>query len=237
MKKEGNKLLIVVPAYNEGWNLINLESDFKEKNEWDVLLVNDASTDRTSSLAKKVSKVKVLNLPFNLGIGGSVQTGFKYALKHNYEIVVQFDGDGQHLIAEIPRLKRLIDLEKADVVIGSRFVKKVDGFRSTRSRRFGISMLNYLAMFLIKQKITDCTSGFRAYNRKAVRFLAETYPTDYPEPEAIVLLGKNGFKISEVHTEMRKRQGGNSSLVGQGAFYMIKVMLGMIMTASRRKIN
>lgn len=215
---------------------MTLEEGFKST-AYDVLLINDASTDNSVEITKNLKKIRSIHLPYNLGIGGCVQTGFKYATKYNYDIVVQFDADGQHLISEIPRLIKLISLDKADMVIGSRFLKnEQSSFKSTKPRRLGIRILNNFAMLLTKQKVTDCTSGFRAFNKEVCAFLATNYPIDFPEPEALVLLAKNQFRIKEVRTVMNERKGGKSSIPSGGAFYMVKVILGMIMTATRKKL-
>ena len=204
------KVLVIIPAFNEAANISqvigHLHDGFPDA---DLLVVNDGSADRTGQLARETGLAKVLNLPCNLGIGGSVQTGFIFAVRHGYDAVLQFDGDGQHVASEIPFLLEPLSSDKADVVIGSRFCSEQQGFRSYPLRRFGIRIFSLLNSLLIGQRITDSTSGFRAYNRKSFSFLAETYPADYPEPEAILLLGKNGFRLREVGTRMRERQGGD----------------------------
>ena len=233
-----NKILIIIPAYNEAENIaMVLDKLYLEgKDNWDLLVVNDASTDETGQIAKSTGKARVIDLPFNLGIGGGVQTGFKYARKYGYDYALQFDGDGQHQVEEIPKLLALVESGEADVAIGSRFNKKHDGFRSTSIRRLGIRIFEWFSFLLIRQRITDHTSGFRAFNRDAIHFLAENYPSDYPEPEAVVLLGKNGFKMKEVFTQMRERQGGVSSIsLSNGPYYMIKVLLSMFMASIRSK--
>lgn len=227
--------LVIIPAYNEAKTIVSIINDLHQLQVADILVVDDASTDGTGRLAEETGKAHVIRLVHNLGIGGCVQTGFKFANMHHYEQVLQFDGDGQHLAVEVPRLLKLLILQKSDVVVGSRFTKKHTGYRSSYRRRLGISLLRYLTMMLIHQRIKDTTSGFRAYNRKAAKFLAHNYPTDYPEPEALILLGKNGFKISEVFTQMKPRQAGSSSLKSRGLFYMFKVSLAMIMTYLRPK--
>ena len=229
--------LVIIPAYNEAWNITHLIKELKSKGKWDILVVDDASTDGTGRLAEKTNMAHVIRLPHNLGIGGSVQTGFKFANMHGYDYVIQVDGDGQHEVDQIDRLLKLVKLNKSDMVIGSRFNKhkRKANFRSSVTRRIGIKIFEWLSILLIKQRIKDSTSGFRAYNREAVKFLSRYYPVDYPEPEAIVLIGKNGFRISEVFTRMNPRKGGKSSLRKRGLFYMLKVSLGMIMTYLRPK--
>jgi glycosyltransferase involved in cell wall biosynthesis len=200
------------------------------------VIINDASTDNTSEIAKSTKMAYVVDLPVNLGIGGSVQTGFKFAKQKGYDIALQFDGDGQHQVEEIEKLLQIIMNDEADVAIGSRFNKKHEGFKSSVLRRVGIKIFEWLSFLLIRQRITDHTSGFRAFNKKAIHFLAVNYPSDYPEPEVVVTLGKNNFRMKEVFTQMQERQGGVSSIsFTKGPYYMIKVMLSMIMAAIRSK--
>ena len=231
-------ILVIVPAYNEEQTIGRVVDDLSRVElPHDVLVVNDGSTDRTSQVARAAGGVGVIDLPKNLGIGGAVQTGFKYAARNDYAVAVQFDGDGQHLAAEIPRLVAALRDGAANMVIGSRFLEEPAGFRSTFVRRIGIRLFQLVNSLLTGQRITDNTSGFRAYDRRAIEFLARHYPVDYPEPEAVILLGRNGFQISEVVTRMRERQGGGSSISGlTGCYYMIKVLLAILMTALRKPV-
>ena len=179
----------------------------------------------------------MIDLPKNLGVGGAVQTGFKYAARNGYPIAIQFDGDGQHLAAEIPKLLAALQAQGTNMVIGSRFLDSQAGYRSTFLRRIGIRLFQGVNSLLIGQRVTDNTSGFRAYDQRAITFLARHYPVDYPEPEAVILLGRNGFKIAEVFTLMEARKGGVSSISGvTGAYYMIKVLLAILMTALRKPV-
>lgn len=227
-------ILIIIPAFNEAENISDVIREIEAIDlNCDIIVVNDGSRDQTGAIA--ASMVRVINLSSNLGIGGAVQTGFKYASRNGYRIAIQFDGDGQHIAAEIPKLLQSLDRKGAAMAIGSRFLEPHDGFRSTFPRRMGIRIFEMLNSFLIRQRITDNTSGFRAYNRAAIEFLAHNYPSDYPEPEAVILLGKNGFVLTEVFTMMRERQGGDSSIAGiTGIYYMIKVILAVLMTALRK---
>lgn len=232
------KTLVIIPVYNESANIEQIILDISiEYPEYDILVVNDASTDESGAIAEQTGKAAVLNLPYNLGIGGAVQTGFKYARNKGYDIALQFDGDGQHQVTEISKLVKIIERGKADVVIGSRFNKKSAGFTTHSLRRIGIRIFQFASYLMIRQRITDHTSGFRAYNRRAFCFLAENYPTDYPEPEVVILLGRNRFKMKEVFTQMLRRQGGVSSIpVARGPYYMAKVLLAMFMASIRSRI-
>ncbi len=234
-----NPILILVPAYNEEANIARVLGLLAvEGGGWDVLVINDASQDRTGELAGMDRRASVIDLPFNMGVGGAIRTGFNYACRRGYSYVVQFDADGQHQVEEIGKLLEPVWNDEADVAIGSRFLEKNAGYRSTWSRRFGIRIFEWLSLVLIRQRITDSTSGFRAYNRKAIEFLADRYPGDYPEPEAVILLGRNHFRIREVATSMQKRQGGISSItIFNSPYYMSKVSLGMIMQALRPRIE
>lgn len=238
MRNSKNDTLIIIPAFNEAWNIAALLRELHQHAPGcDILVVNDSSEDDTSSVARNTQLAHVLDLPYNMGIGTAVQLGFKFALTHGYRFALQCDADGQHPPQEIARLLKLVHLNKADVVIGSRFRKRLRlGYRSTFLRRKGISLFRLVTLLLIRMRITDCTSGFRAYNRQAIEFLANNYPSDYPEPEAVILLGRNGFRLSEVYTPMRRREGGKSSITNRSFFYMTKVLLAMFMTASRPRI-
>ena len=231
-------ILVIVPAYNEEKAIAEVIEDLKSiPLDLDILVVNDGSADSTSQVARATGQALVADLPKNLGIGGAVQTGFKYASRRGYQNAVQFDGDGQHVAGEIHKLLAALEGSGADMVIGSRFLQKHEGFRSTFVRRIGIRLFQVINSVLIGQRITDNTSGFRAYDRKAIEFLARHYPVDYPEPEAVILLGRNGFRIGEVFTLMRERQEGESSIAGiSGIYYMVKVILAVFMTALRKPL-
>ena len=233
------KILVIVPAFNEQDCIDQVILDLKKTNsDWDVLIVNDGSKDNTSQVAKSTNKAKVIDLVSNLGIGGAVQTGFKYAERNGYDIALQFDGDGQHISAEIPKLIAPIISKEVDMVIGSRFAITHSGWKSSVPRRMGIFVFTILNRLLIRQRITDSTSGFRAYNKETIKFLSAHYPMDYPEPEAIILLGKNGFKMKEISADMKARETGTSSINYRRAiYYMIKVVLAILMTSIRPKIR
>lgn len=238
-EKRAGKILLIVPAYNEELSIVSVIADLRSLAlPLDILVVNDGSLDATSTVARSTGQALVVDLPKNLGIGGAVQTGFKHAARNGYRIALQFDGDGQHLAEEIPKLLARLEAGDVNMVIGSRFLEPHAGFRSTFVRRLGIRLFAGLNSLLIGQRVTDNTSGFRAYDRRAIEFLARHYPIDYPEPEAVILLGRNGFAIAEVQTRMAERQGGASSIAGlKGGYYMVKVLLAIVMTALRKPVR
>ncbi|MEA1966597.1 MAG: glycosyltransferase family 2 protein [Thermodesulfobacteriota bacterium] len=238
--KTDKNILIIIPAFNEELNISNVIFSLKKRIPFaDLLVINDGSKDRTGEIVSSIKDVSLINLPANLGIGGAVQTGFMFAKRYNYNIAVQFDGDGQHLASEIPKIILPIEKKSADVVIGSRFrTTDYTGFRSTFLRRIGIRFFEIINSMIIRQRISDNTSGFRAYNKNAIHFLADNYPMDYPEPEAVIMLGKNRFRIKEVYSKMQKRNCGTSSINGfDSVFYMIKVLLAVLMNAVRPRIT
>lgn len=234
-----HRVLVIVPAYNEAASIAaTLQDIIHAGMPLDMLVVNDGSGDQTSAIARETQQAAVVDLPINVGIGAAVQTGILYASRNRYDIAIQFDGDGQHRGDEIPALIAPIVEGRCDAVIGSRFVVQSEGFKSTFARRLGIRIFEYVNLLLTGTRITDSTSGFRAYNKEALAFLAEHYPSDFPEPETVVLLAKNKFRILEVHAAMRERQGGVSSIGGlTSLYYMVKVLVAMCMTAMRPPIR
>lgn len=237
IRKAGD-LLVIVPAYNEELSIARVIGELRSLDlPLDILVVNDGSLDATSARARETGQALVLDLPKNLGIGGAVQTGFKYAARNDYQVAIQFDGDGQHRAEEVLKLLQVLQDQDVHLVIGSRFLENQAGYRSTFVRRIGIRLFQGVNSLLIGQRITDNTSGFRAYNRRAIEFLAQYYPVDYPEPEAIILLGRNGFSIAETYTLMNERHSGSSSIAGfASAYYMVKVLLAILMTALRKPV-
>lgn len=241
------RALGILPAFNEEASIGRTLAELRvAMPDLDLLVVNDGSSDRTSEAAREAGVAAVVDLPVNLGIGGAVQTGFKFAAREGYDLAIQVDADGQHLGSEIHKLLAPLIDGRADAVIGSRFLeqdggrvgKAGKGFRSTFTRRIGIAIFRVVNSALIGQTITDNTSGFRAYNRRAIAFLAEHYPPDYPEPEAVVLLGKNGFRLLEVPVVMQDRQGGVSSInVRRAVYYMVKVLLAVLVNAFRGPVK
>lgn len=230
------KTLIVIPAFNEQHNILKVIGDIKESiPDADILVINDCSVDGTSIKARMAEGIKVLDLPCNLGIGGAVQTGFKYARSKGYDYMVQIDGDGQHIPQEVEKLAHTMDQSGCDMVIGSRFLD-IRSFRTTWARRVGIKIFYLLFKMLINTKITDGTSGFRIYNRKSIDVLSKYYSNDYPEPDAIILLKKHGLQICEVGVEMRAREHGKSSItLIKSPYYMAKVILSILLSCTRTR--
>jgi glycosyltransferase involved in cell wall biosynthesis len=199
-----------------------------------VVVVDDGSTDRTAEVAR-ASGAKVISLPFNLGIGGAVQTGFRYAWEQGFDVAVRADGDGQHDPAELDAILRPVLADEADVAVGSRFIGG-DGYQSSRSRRAGIRLLAWIVSALTRQRITDPTSGFQAANRLGIRLFAADYPHDYPEAEATVMVFKHRLRLQEVPVKMRARESGRSSITTvRSVYYMIKVVLAIFVALFRRK--
>ena len=194
----------------------------------DVVVLDDGSTDATAEVARAAGAY-VVRLPFNLGIGAAVQTGFKFALEHGYDLAVRVDGDGQHDPTELPRLLAVIDRDEADVVVGSRFVAGTVGHRGPRSRRIGIVFFARLVSMLTRQRVTDTTSGFQALNRRGIAIFAADYPHDYPEVEATVMVHKHRLRLVEVPVRMREREHGESSITTlRSIYYMFKVTLALL---------
>lgn len=231
------KLLIMIPAFNESKNLpdllIKLEK-LKERMDLDILVINDKSVDDTSMVSRQF-QTKTIDLPCNLGIGGAVQTGYKYAAANHYDIAVQVDGDGQHNPEFIEDMVELIANGSADFVIGSRFLDK-QGFQSTKLRRIGIQYFSFLIRFFTSVKVTDPTSGFRACNKKIIQIFANRYPQDYPEPESLILLKRLNFKVAEISVIMNERQNGHSSInVLKSVYYMVKVTIAILIDSIRKQ--
>lgn len=228
------KTLIIIPAYNEAGSIAGVvENIRKTVPEADILVVNDGSQDRTARKARE-SGAQVITLPYNMGIGSAVQSGFLFAKEKGYHYAVQVDGDGQHPASEIPRLLAALR-NGVDVAIGSRFVNPT-GYRPPLFRALGIKVFSFLVSSIVGKRVYDTTSGFRAINRKAIILLAETYPHDYPEVEALITLYRNGMEFVEIPVEMNYRQEGTSSIsTTAGAYYMLKVTLAVLVAVIKRR--
>jgi glycosyltransferase involved in cell wall biosynthesis len=237
MKKQ--KVCIIVPCYNEQENVKNVIGDIcnhvPQGETWEIVVVNDCSVDSSPAVVREDGRATLLDLPFNLGIGGAVQTGLKYAVENSFDYAVKFDGDGQHLAQNITKLLSEIKLNDTDMVIGSRFCIEHDGFKSTFTRVLGIKFFQFLVKLLTGKTITDNTSGLRAYSRRALKFAAKHYPAfDYPEPEEVILMLKNNFIVKEIPCEMQPRQGGESCIsFHKSIYYMLKVSFAILTAALR----
>lgn len=228
MEHRKDKILLIIPAYNEEENIEKVVNNLIQNYpQYDYVVVNDGSKDHTEEICIR-NHYNLISLPINLGIGGAVQTGYRYALQNHYDIAIQIDGDGQHDIAYVERLIKPILEEKADITIGSRFIEK-EGFQSSATRRMGISFLSGWIHLLCFQKVKDVTSGFRAVNKEFIEVYAESYPSDYPEPEAIVAAIMHRGRIEEIPVVMKERMGGSSSInLRRSVYYMIKVTLAIL---------
>ena len=223
-----SKVLLIIPAYNEEESLRSLIEEIKTVcSGMDYLVVNDCSSDDTERLLEELGS-NYISLPCNMGIGGAVQSGYRYAAQNGYDIAIQIDGDGQHDVRFVKDMVKLIEDKQADVVIGSRFIDK-EGFQSSQARRIGIRILSMLIRLMCGAKVKDVTSGFRAVNRRFIELFAENYPDDYPEPEVIVTAKLYGAVIKELPVVMRERTTGKSSInLKRSIYYMIKVSLAII---------
>ena len=226
------KILLIIPAFNEEANIEKTIAGVKTT-DFDYVIINDGSSDATKTICER-NGFNVINLPINLGIGGAVQTGYKYAHDHGYAYAVQFDADGQHDTDFLNQMMRHLKETEADMVIGSRFIEN-QGFQSSTARRIGIRFLSGLIKIVTGQRITDPTSGLRLSGRRAIAVFAQDYPRDYPEPETEVMLLKRGMKIEEIPVIMHERKGGKSSIsLKKSVYYMVKVTLQIILVASKK---
>ena len=225
------KVLMIIPAYNEEKNIVKVAESINKveskKYKIDYVIINDGSTDNTKQVCID-NKLNFIDLPCTLGIGGAVQTGYKYAHYNDYDVAIQLDGDGQH---DASYIEKLVDnIEKGNnLVIGSRFVADESEFKSTFLRRVGINFLSGLIKLCTGKRVYDVTSGFRAADKDLIKYFAFNYPTDYPEPDSLVQVVKRGYKVEEVSVKMKERQGGTSSISGfKSIYYMIKVSFAII---------
>jgi glycosyltransferase involved in cell wall biosynthesis len=229
--------LAVVPAYNEEGTVAHVVSTIHEQAPgFDVVVIDDGSTDATADEAARAG-AKVVRHPFNLGIGGAVQSGFTYALDHGYDRLAQIDGDGQHDAAEVGRLIDAMDADpRLDMICGSRFLTAESDYVAPISRRTGIHIFAFLLSRIVGQRVTDPTSGFRLYNRRGIALFARDYPHDYPEVEAVLMVHFHRLRMSEVPVRMFQRGGGVSSISsGKSVYYMLKVLLAIFVGLVRAR--
>ena len=227
------KVLLVIPSYNEEENVLEnyqriINYNKKNKTNYDAIVINDGSVDKTEEICRK-NKIPYITLVHNLGIGGAVQTGYKYAFDNNYDIAIQFDGDGQHDIRYVKNIIKPIMDKKANMVIGSRFIKKSESeFQTSASRRAGIKIISFFIKLVTGKKIYDTTSGFRAIDKDLIKRFASNYPVEYPEPVSTTEILKSGYNIEEVPVSMNERVGGVSSIrAWKNIYYMINVVLSI----------
>ena len=227
-------MLVIIPAYNEEESLARVVAGVRAAVPGaDVVVINDGSHDRTPLIAQRAGAM-VVSLPYNLGIGAAMQTGFMLAQTGDYQMAVQVDGDGQHDPAEIGALRERLLAGESDVVVGSRYLVN-RGYVTPWLRMLGIRILAGYVSMLAGQRFSDTTSGFRASNRRALQLCAQNYPADYPEPESLLAFRKMGLRVSEVAVSMNKRYGGKSSITPfWSAYYMIKVILAVTILLLRR---
>lgn len=228
------KKIIVIPAYNEEGNLEKTVWDIRENApDFDYIIVNDCSTDNTLGMCREKG-FSYLNLPVNLGIGGAVQTGYRYAYYHGYDLAVQFDGDGQHSAKFLAQMAKVLEETESDMVIGSRFIEK-EGFQSSGLRRIGIRYFSLLIKLLTGKTVTDPTSGMRMINRKLLKKFTNEYPKDYPEPESVVTVLSEKHKVTEIPVVMNEREEGISSIsLRNSVYYMIKVSFAVVIARMKK---
>jgi glycosyltransferase involved in cell wall biosynthesis len=226
--------IAIVPALNEEGAIGSVIDEIRAfDGTFDVVVIDDGSADRTGEVAA-ARGAHVLRLPFNLGIGGAVQTGFRFAYENGYELAVRVDGDGQHDPSELPKIVQPVLVGDADICVGSRFAGE-RSYRSSRSRRVGIHLLAWIVSRIIGQRVTDTTSGFQALNRRGIALFAADYPHDYPEVEATVMVAKHRLRLVEVPVTMRERAAGRSSITAlRSVYYMAKVLLAIFVNVFRR---
>jgi len=228
----------IVPALNEEATVPRVLEELRAFDPGlDVVVVDDGSVDRTAAVAA-ANGARVLRLPFNLGIGGAVQTGFRFAFEQGYDLAVRVDGDGQHDPAQLAAVLEPVLRGEADIAVGSRFAaREGDGYRSSRSRRIGIRILASVVSRMVGQRVTDTTSGFQALNRRGIALFARDYPHDYPEVEATVMVFRHRLRLVEVPVSMRERGGGRSSITAlRSIYYMVKVLLALFVGLFRRTV-
>jgi hypothetical protein len=228
------RICIVIPAFNEGGSVAQVVARVHGALPTaHVLVVDDGSQDDTA-LRAKAAGASVMTLPVNLGIGGAVQAGYRYATRHGFDVAIQIDGDGQHDPFETARLLEPLLSGRADMTVGSRWLGRGE-YEASSGRRFGMRLLARLVCWRARGSFTDTTSGFRAVGRRGIEMFARTYPTDFPEVESLVLASRNGLRIEEVPVRMTPRTQGRSSIAGlRSAYYMARVVIALVVDSLSR---
>ena len=232
------KVLIVIPAYNEEKNIGAVLKGIQNQSPGlPILVINDGSSDNTEQVVLE-HNAEVISLPYNSGYGIALQTGFLYAVKNDFSIVIQMDSDGQHDPANIKDLIEAVQKDNCDVVIGSRFLSK-DSYKSSLARHAGMLLFGSIASFLCGQKVTDPTSGFQALKGQAIHFAAsDNYPPDYPDADFIILLNRCGFRVKEIPVTMHASPEKESMHHGHKTiYYVFKMFLSIFVTLLRRSIK
>ncbi len=229
------RILVILPALNESRNIARVVNGVRSHlPAADVLVIDDGSFDGTGYEAGGAGAM-VVNMPYNVGIGAAVQAGFQFAASRDYDIVIRNDGDGQHAPEANLDLIEKLRAEKADLVVGSRFLGGADDYGTPLLRRLGSGILARLLSIITGQRVTDPTSGCAVFNRRAIQLFAQAYPHDYPEPEAIVIAHRSGLRQTEIPVKMIPRRHGNSSITPlRSVYYMIKVILAILINLLRR---
>jgi glycosyltransferase involved in cell wall biosynthesis len=231
------KRIAIVPALNEQESIARVIDEIQAFDPGlEIVVIDDGSVDRTAAVAEEKG-AHVIRLPYNLGIGGSVQTGFRYAFDNGFRIAVRLDGDGQHDASQLGKLLQPVLADEADIAVGSRFAAPT-GYRSSMPRRAGITILAKTVSLLVGRRVTDPTSGFQALNRHAIALFAADYPHDIPEVEAVLMTHRHRLRMIEVPVEMRERAGGRSS-IGRifAVYYMVKVLLALFVGLFRKNVT
>lgn len=244
MRQEKKRVLVIVPAFNEEVAIVNTVTSIFEARlsaTLHILIINDGSDDDTQEKCDRLAagnpRVHLVNLPFNSGIGAAVQTGFIYADRHDFDFAVQYDGDGQHCLESLESLIHHAIANDLDLCIGSRYLDLTsENFKSTFWRRVGIRFFAFLIQALTGAKITDTTSGFRVYGKRAIAMFSRNYPDDYPEPEAVFRCVHSRMNVEEIPAKMRERSGGQSSINNmKSAYYMLKVTMAILIERLRKR--
>jgi glycosyltransferase involved in cell wall biosynthesis len=230
--------LVVIPAYNEEANVASVVADVRSSlPEFDVLVIDDGSADETAAAARRAG-AKVLRLPVNSGYGVALQSGYKYAVRHDYAIVAQMDADGQHRAEFMPQLLALVAGGSADIVIGSRFLDQDGHYQPSRARKIGMSIFSSMASRIMRQHVTDPTSGYQVMRHDVARFFcSDVYPADYPDADILILLHRSGFRVAEVAVQMRMPTGKSMHAGHKSIYYVYKMFLSILVTMLRPAVE
>lgn len=230
------KVIVIIPAYNEDQNITKVINDIQHINasfDYDIVVINDGSADNTAAIVSSLG-ITIISHPINLGAGAAIQTGLKYASENNYKMAVIIDGDGQHPPQEIPKMVESMEMNSADVIIGSRFLEKYTG-RIHWARRIGIFVFSFIVFLLSGEKITDTTSGLRLFNSRSIKYLSSEIPLDFPDADMLLSLIYAGFKIVEVPVVIKERKAGQSMYtLLRSTYYPFKITISIVAVLLRR---